>query len=351
MKRVIRLIKPDNLSLTRRIVGVTIIAVCLFLIFYFWSILRISNNDTATVRFNATTDSAVRSIQHNLEVYSDVLYGGRALMIVNPNTTRAEWNAFIDTQNIGQRYPGIDTIAYIEETTSDKVGNLTTELNDNRLATEKYPITIYPEPFDRRIAVVKYTNGKAVGYNILSDVRLSQMATNASVTGLPQATTLDNLTTKHRQFVGYTVVSLAVYDDGFGTQQTAVEHRLHTTGYVVLLIKINQLLESAFDTVPNANNISLRMSAEDSNVVYGNKTAIPAGRTIVRKTSINVGGQQWNLEFAAPEDFGLSSREVLAPRVVFVVGLLSMMMIFTMYFYSSGVRIKRINRIDRISKE
>lgn len=347
MKKLIRLITPDKLGPMRRIIGILIIVFCLFFTYYFWNILQSSNDSTATARFDLTTDSAVHSIEHSLEVYSDVLYSGRALLIVNPSATRAEWDAFIGAQNISERYPGIATLAYIEEVTSDQVNEITSELNASRLPSEKDPITVYPKPLDERIAIVKYTNGTSVGYNMLSDAKLSQVLSDASSTGLPRAATLNSIHIGNRQFVGYAVIALAVYDKGFDGQATAVERRSHTSGYVTLSLKLDTLLKSAFDTVLSGNGVSLRMSTADGGVVYDNAIKQPTRRTITHKESIIVGGQEWSIEFSGPAEFGLSTREIWAPRIAFVGGILFMIMTATVYFYRSGLRIKLVERTPK----
>ncbi len=53
------------------------------------------------------------SIRERLNVYIEVIYGGRALFAASDSVTRADWKTYLDSTGILNRYPGIFALQYV----------------------------------------------------------------------------------------------------------------------------------------------------------------------------------------------------------------------------------------------
>jgi len=63
--------------------------------------------------FQALTSNAATDIATRLAIYIDALHSGASLILSIPDLRRHEWNTYVETLNIDQRYPGINGLGVI----------------------------------------------------------------------------------------------------------------------------------------------------------------------------------------------------------------------------------------------
>lgn len=116
-------------TLRWRIVGILIVVVCLAFTFGLWTFMERTNDTLAENNLDRQADQVIDVLEERLEVYGDLLYGGRGLFLQNPNLTREEWDTFMESQNLFERYPGINNIAFLQVANRSEASRIEAELN------------------------------------------------------------------------------------------------------------------------------------------------------------------------------------------------------------------------------
>lgn len=142
---------------------------------------KVANNE-----FNSRTANMVDSIINRLAHHEQVLMGAKGLFLSSDEVTLVEWQDFISSQDIRQRYPGIQGVGYIE--------SLSSELQKTELVNkmkrygiedfsihptgirDEYHSVVFLYPMDVR-------NQKALGYDIYSEETRHKAVDLSATTG------------------------------------------------------------------------------------------------------------------------------------------------------------------------
>ena len=121
--------------------------------------------------FQSNANLMTLLIHDELDQYEQVLVGVKGLFAASDDVTLSEWRAFVETQDIETRFPGLQGVAYVEYTLHKDRAKLITEMKsygsndfDIRPAGDRdeyFPV-LFLEPLDLR-------NQKAIGYDIFSE--------------------------------------------------------------------------------------------------------------------------------------------------------------------------------------
>lgn len=183
---------PKTLTNRWRIIGISIIIVCLASTFGMWALMEQTNDGLASANVDAQTEQVIDQLERRLEVYGDLLYGGRGLFLQNPDLTSAEWNTFMASQNLFERYPGTNSVGYLEVADSAEASRIEAEINQNVAQEGLPPVTLFRLPLTDRIAILKYLTRVAeyrvLGLNAFSIDVLVPVIESASMSGVPEAT-------------------------------------------------------------------------------------------------------------------------------------------------------------------
>ena len=310
-----------------------------------WTAVENSNTQTASVRFNAVIQDDMQELQHQLEEYSDSLYAGRALFLVDKTVSRQDWTNFVDAQNVPQRYPGFYGIAYASVINRSQATELTSELNANRSPTEQTPITIYPVSTNESLAVVTYiapenTDQQVIGYDLLTSPPRTQSLDTARDTGVPRASTPLSLISDKKGAPPSALLVMPIYNSASRTTLTTVSMRQAAlTGYVVLAFHSHQLLDSIFKAPTPYGNPTLTVTA-NGRVIYQTSTK-PATQRLQKTVALDFAGQPWQLTFGAPNEFGLSKTTKIAPVLVLVSAVPFAIVLYIAFYYFLSLKIER----------
>lgn len=74
-----------------------------------------------TDRFKRDAENTLLVTTANLDNYRDLLYAGRAFALSSDTVTNAEWRSFYNQQAIFERYPGVSSVSYVSNVTSDEL--------------------------------------------------------------------------------------------------------------------------------------------------------------------------------------------------------------------------------------
>jgi signal transduction histidine kinase len=135
--------------------------------------LGFSNNQTQSENqfFQDDANFMTLLIHDELDQYEQVLVGAKGLFAASDNVTLSEWRAFVETQDIETRFPGLQGVGYVQQTLHEDRAKLITEMKsygfdafDIKPAGDRgeyYPV-LFLEPLNLR-------NQQAIGYDIYSE--------------------------------------------------------------------------------------------------------------------------------------------------------------------------------------
>lgn len=307
-----------------------------------------SNDQIAGERLSNSADNVINVLESRLEVSGDVLYGGRALFLLDPQLTREQWDVYMESQNFFERYPGLNTIAYLQKADIREADAIEAQLNALRTPSEA-PVTLTPQPLTNPMAIITYTTRltdfQVTGVNAYGRDYLAPALLRSEVVGVPVASSPYPSRNPARVGTMDFVVFLPVYDATYRPTMTVDQKRQRVTGYIAASLHPATLFEEGLNTLESNREISITAKTATDMLIYQTDYQ-PATNYIEKKVSIDVAGQTWNITFRASDQFGLTLREVIAPTFMLVGGLIFMIMFVSLYFYRTGIRLKKIAKLD-----
>lgn len=265
---------------------------------------------TAKKDFEHDSKLLADTVASRMDNYSDLLYSGRAFILSRDNTTQGEWADFFNTQNVFERYRGVNAIGFAERVTNRDKQNFVAKMRALPTVDEKtYSIT---PPGDRQeyILVSKLlnssTNTNSVrGLDLLSDSDRKMAIDNAAKTNTPQAT------------------AQIVFADGLQGFWIAlpVNRTDKPQSYILVSFRTNELIDKilsdldspAFqiaDKTPGDKEVSLYQSKD-----YQDKSDLKYVNTI------NVSGRSWQISFSGDADYGRALAHRILPLAIIIAGI------------------------------
>jgi CHASE1-domain containing sensor protein len=317
-----------------------------------WVAINHTNNQTAADYFDHVVQSEVAELSNRFEIYADTLYLGQALFLTDHSVSRRDWTNFVDTQDIKQRYPGINGISYVRVIPRNQATALAQELNANRLPTEKKPVIIYPTSTDSQLAVITYLAPESIsqspiGYDLFTSTARRQTLYSARDTGMPQSSPPLSLVSDQKGEAPSFLLAIPTYDFS-ASLKTISERRAALKGFIVLSIHSQPLLDSIFRTSTPYGKFELTASTNQQMIYH---TGVkPSGRTLQKVINVNVAGQTWRFSFAGPSDFGLGTTAKVARTALFLSTIPLIFVIGFMMYYGTQLRAVRRHHQDKHHK-
>lgn len=332
-------------TLRWRIIGIVIVVVCLAFTFGLWTFMERTNDTLAENNLDRQADQVIDVLEERLEVYGDLLYGGRGLFLQDPNLTREEWNTFMESQNLFERYPGINNIAFLQVADVSEAARIESELNRDAGPDDQLPIVLYPQPLTEKIAILTFSTTltseyQVLGLNAYGREALVPALELAAASGLPESTEPFKSRNPAREGTKDVVIFLAVYDMDTSAASTPAERAEALAGFVALSVHPETLVKQGMETIEGNDPVNVRVETLSGDRIYESPDEL-SGVRIEKVVTINVSGQTWKFTFSAPEYFGLTVRERLAPGFMLIVGLLIMIGFMTSHLYAGGVRVRK----------
>lgn len=342
MRRKLYIEAPAPLSPRWRAMGVAIVLVCIIFTFILWFFLESSNKQAAQARLASDATSALDLLETRVEVYGDVLYGTRALLLAQPNLTREQWDAYTQSQGLFDRYPGLNNVLYAAVGTNDEADEILADIN-NELREGEPTVAILPETPTDGLAVIEFstnqTSRRGIGRNIFAYDYLMPTLQKADILGVPTASPPFPSLSTERVGTNDFIIALAVYDGTYRPELSDEDKRAAVTGYVITSLHPETLFNAAVESMQTTDEVYVEATNTSGSVVYqtGNKLD---EEYIEHKATIGIGDEDWNIAFRAPASYQLSPREMIAPTFFLIGGCLFMIMLITLYFYRQGIRMK-----------
>ena len=333
----------DPMSKRWRIVGILLVLVCLIFTLGLWYTLEENNTTIAANRLTADKEVVLDTMERRLEVYSDVLYGGRALFLINPDLTRDDWDTYMESQNLQQRYPGLNSVAYLTVTDREGLDEVFESINEQRRDGEPEVEPLFQTNTDQ-FAIGTYAtriNGfQVLGRNAYDRDYFRDTLDTAAVSGVPVASPPFMSPNPAREGTMDLLIVLPVYNRTFQNNMTDSEKRAALQGFVTASIHPETLFELGVSSLNDPKTVAVLVQTAEGLTVYDYGSNLNGNR-IGLKSDMNVAGQQWSITLSAPATYDLTIRQVYAPLFFLVAGIVFMVIIVNLYFYWTGIRFSR----------
>lgn len=292
-------------------------------------------------------------IEQRLDIYSQILESGRALIEIDDKISRSDWKAFVESQNIQERYPGVQGIGVVKHTTDeDEFAKDMQELRDNSLLKRDIPTrsfdgaynyVFFLEPADKR-------NLNAYGFDITTEPVRREAFEKARDTNEFSATnriTLVQEIDEDKQF-GF-LLNLPFYEKAKNSDVD--ERRENFLGVVYMPFRMSDFISSVLQKeFPYLEVRIYDGKVSDDNFMFSNKPSdFQNSNDIIftKESLINVFGNSWTLSFAGTADL-ISYEDNLTGIFIVVIGLvISVLSFFLISVYRKPVVIKEEQSVDK----
>ncbi|MSP57174.1 MAG: hypothetical protein EXR69_16490 [Myxococcales bacterium] len=267
-----------------------------------------------SVRFERRVDRAAVQVDERLRGYRDVLWSGRGLFRASRSVDRAEWQAYVDALQLGERHPGLTGVGYIAAIPHPE---LESQLESIR-ADDAPDFAIHPDGMRPEYLVVRYiepatANLGSLGFDLAADPATGRAAVEASELGEDR---LIGLREPGGQ-PGFWLL-VPVYANGLPTL-TVAERRTAHRGWVYALFSGAQVLAPIADALDQ----QVAITASDGGEIFAGLSSAAADPLRVERT-LDFAGSRLRLSFASTDAFesAESADASIEPWAILVSGLM-----------------------------
>jgi len=334
-----------------------VLLLSLFVTLVVWQLVATQNRESAKLRFDYEVQQAVQGIDERINLHASVLRGARGLLAGSAFVTQADWQRYLQDINVEQGYEGLDAVGLaLRVAEADKalyleaMRALGREDYDIQPPGERpfyFPVTYYDS--------ASMPNSMAVGFDMWSDpMRRAAMRRAARAGRLAVTSTIPLLNggVGQRGFTMY----LPVYAGG-GVPETVDQREARLTAFVFSSYLMSQFLDGLFGP-GSAKLLTLRVYdgirrlpetlLYDSGVYFESLRPDEPPRFEHLRT-IEVGGAEWTLHFAATDAFdrALDRGDEVA---VWLIGGPISLILFIMMRALAASRMSAIDAADRAAE-
>jgi signal transduction histidine kinase/CHASE1-domain containing sensor protein/ActR/RegA family two-component response regulator len=293
--------------------------------------------NTARVRDYARVASAMRTtrerLEARLETLATALGGAAALLAAQPQTSAAEFQAYVDRLDLARRHPGIQGIAYARRVHRAQSPDVEAEFQSRGFAglriwpdagREERSVVFWIEPLDQR-------NRAAVGFDMYTEPTRREALERARDTGrasLSGKVTLAQEIDERRQ-AGF-LLYVPVYSGG-RVPETIPKRREALLGWTAAAVRADDFIDAIFghEVEPAIDFQIYDGPALPARLLRDRPQASSLPGRLVETQQMSFGGREWTLVF---NTLPALLRGSLAPAwVVLLSGLFVSLLVF---FYS-----------------
>jgi two-component sensor histidine kinase/CHASE1-domain containing sensor protein len=257
--------------------------------------------------FERQADGVQSAVEGRLDTYVALLRATVGLFAASDEVTPVEFQHFIASLDLTERYPGVQGIGYAAWL--DSPGARAEVRRDLPVGTRLWPdaaggesAIVFLQPLDRR-------NMVALGYDMYAEPIRREAMRRARTLDVPASTSAVTLVQEmdaDRQpgFLVYLPLSRA---DGV------------FQGWIYAPFRARDFFDRVFagEASPEARNVTVREGGVDGTVLWPARPVSPAGGGFSTVREVSFGGQTWRLEMSAPRGLGQSG----VPIAILMIGL------------------------------
>ncbi|MEW6332379.1 MAG: EAL domain-containing protein [Pseudomonadota bacterium] len=265
-------------------------------------------------RFDDAVLQTLTAIEQRMSAYTDTLSGVGALFYSSDYVNRREFQTYVNTLRVPERYPGMQSLGFIRRVRESEHGAVTRQiLEEHRSNPCGYPdFPIFSAPTRTEYFLVVFVepiaqNLALFGREALTEPACRHPMERARDTGEISASERIMLRHGDRNKSGF-VLLLPLYQPGARLDNVENRHRA-LTGYVFGNFLMNDLLEGIFGKCV-VSNLGIDLEVFDGrhltqeHLLYDDDAVLHSTETepsspYRQLTEIDVGGRVWSLSFTA----------------------------------------------------
>lgn len=336
-----------------------VLGLSFLLVAYAWRNANQDLNDAEQKQFDYRTVEISSAVIKRMLNYEQVLRGGRGLFAASERVSRAEWHAYVSSQLIQVRYPGIQGIGFAIHIASDDKAAHERSIREEGFQDytihppgirDEYTPIIYLEPFDWR-------NKRAFGYDMFSEPTRRTAMEQARDTGETvisgKVTLVQEAGTEKQAGM---LMYLPVYKNG-APLETIEMRRVALTGYVYSPFRMNDLMRGILQKNNNEeSDLDIEVfDGNDTNVdalLYDDDRMLRAGYDTtsrhVKTVTVDLHGRLWTLYFTARPGF-YSAFDQSKPFYVLTTGIGVSLLLFGLIWVLATQRRRALLLADVMS--
>ena len=317
------------------VLGVTLLMTGLA---WYWAYDNIRGHQS--MHFEQASLKTRMAIQQRMHAYVDALYGIRALFYTSRAVTRGDFQDYVNTVGIEERYPGIQGIGFIRRLTdSNKAAFIAAVGEELRTNPCGYPeFNLFPKGTRTEYFVVDFIepilqNQALFGRDVAVEPACRAAMERARDSG--QATATERILLKQGEKSRPGFILLVPIYDSHRPITTVEQRREALTGFVFNQFLTAELFQGIFgDQALQTFDVEV-FDGEDlvrAHLLYDDDAflhaeTIPGGSQFTSVTKLEVGGRTWSIYFRTLPDFEDTHYKSL-PIIILVGGLLLSVLAF-----------------------
>jgi len=321
---------------------VALFVILLGLTWVVWSVFRERDDQHARLHFEYDIEEIVTNIEGRMAVYEQVLLGGVGLFNASDSVTRRDWNRYVDSLRLSERFPGIQGVGFslrIEpENKAAHIAGIRSEgfpnydilpLGERAI----YTSIIYLEPFGGR-------NLRAFGFDMFSEPTRRAAMEAARDSGRPRLSGRVTLVQEtERDVQAGVLLHVPVYRRDISLADVDAR-RDALVGYVYSPFRMNDLMKGLLGK--ETDNLRLRIFdgtlASQATLLFdsaGTEDYLHDHAAVFESLRrIQVNGRPWLVQISSLPGFESDKKGQVSLLIALIGALLSIMLASAAWFFT-----------------
>lgn len=286
-----------------------VLVVSLTVTYQFWRRAQLAAAAERQIEFNFRCREVNSNIAQRMLAYEEVLHGVAGLFAASPNVDRRRFQTYVDSLQVGEKYPGIQGIGFSKIVPAAEKAEHVAAIRREGFATydvrpagerEFYTAIIYLEPFDER-------NLRAFGYDMYSEPVRRQAMEQSRDTG---SAVLSGKVILVQEYKGHVqsgfLMYLPIYRTGVRLD-TVADRRAGIVGWAYMPFRIEDLMQGLFGE--RADDLRIEIHDGDTpspaSLMFVSSTASGADPEASLQTTsrLRIAEHDWTLEISSNPAF------------------------------------------------
>ncbi|WP_312485577.1 CHASE domain-containing protein [Stutzerimonas nitrititolerans] len=316
--------------------------------------LRANSDRAAEQQFELLVGKVTNAIEQRLIDHEQILFGAAGLFAASGEVSRAQWRAYVERQQLADRYPGIQGVGFSKvvrasERDAHEQSIRAEGFTDYRIQPEGerpvYMPIVYLEPFNDR-------NRAAFGYDMYAEPVRHQAMRQAASTGKSRISGKVILRQEtHGKVQAGVLIYVPLYHPAMPIE--TVEQRMDALlGFAYSPYRMDDLIEGILGAADL--NLSLRIysgpSQQAEQLLFASKEHAPGDAAHSQDVQLSIYGGTWTLHMESLPAFesGFSANEGLVAILGAGISLLLFFLISSLAFRQRRAEILAGQMTERI---
>ena len=314
-----------------------------------WSQATDRQHNDALHAFSTETTTINDQVNTRLQAYVNALHGFRGLFVASTNVSQGDFEAYHDSLNLKQTYPGVRAIAFIAAV---ETKNVPTFIAERRQDTSLHPAG---NP-DFKVQGLSQEQLHFIGAFTADSPTTT--ALGRDLTLIPGRSAIYNNALRSNGYyssgtITFAATGTAPASEGFFIAtpvQTATSSQ--PIGVVTANFNYNDFFDSVLKSV-NHQNLSFSVRDNDTGkILYTSGKKLTGDNLLTQKLNISLAqNQSWQVIIQAPETFGATSSQQRTASSIVFVGQIFTLLLGSIFIIQIRARGQALALADAITED